>query len=141
MLDNYLILGSGLPGLTGNSWLDSFVIFIYALGAALLIKKFKDEFWPGVKSASSVKLSPSPLHVRKAADAATKDDLEEIKSEIEKIWDEVKDQRKVSRVALGKIHSRIDDLSTKTDTMSGEMKGELRGIHSVLEKLLERSMS
>ena len=134
------IIASGLPNLTNNAWNDAVLIGIFMMMAALLAKKFKDAFWPVPKDAESVRISPSPLSIKKAELVATKDDIHEIKVEIDKIWDEVKDQRSISRVALGKIHARIDDVAKQTDMMSGEMKGELSGIKSTLDKLLERSL-
>ena len=135
-----MTLGAFGQQLTGNGWVDSVIIMGSACAIALLLKKVKDEFWPAVKGMETMTLSPSPLHIKKADSMATKDDIHEIKVEIDKIWDEVKDQRSISRVALGKIHARIDDVAKQTDMMSGEMKGELSGIKSTLDKLLERSL-
>tara|TARA_R110001599_G_scaffold351854_1_gene584912 strand:+ start:41 stop:481 length:441 start_codon:yes stop_codon:yes gene_type:complete len=126
--------------LTGNGWVDFIVILGGLCAIALLLKKVKDEFWPGESVASKMLITPSPLSVKKAETVATKDDIAEVKEEIDKIWDEVKDQRTVNRTALGKIHKRIDDLAKQSDTMSGEMKGELKGINTNLEILLNRAI-
>ncbi len=140
-MDMMMIMGAAFgQDLTGNSWVDSIIIMGSFCAIALVLKKVKDEFWPIESVANKVLLSPSPLSVKKAETVATKDDIAEIKDEIDKIWDEVKDQRTVSRVALGKIHRRIDDLAKQSDTMSGEMKGELKGINTNLELLLNRAI-
>lgn len=134
------LLASGLPDLTGNLWLDSAVVLVAALSAALLVKKAKDEFLPTPASKGGISIKPNPLQVKKASEMATKEDLTELKQEVDKLWDEMRDNRRISREALGKIHSRIDRLSEKTDTMSGEMRGSLATIQATLDKLLERGL-
>lgn len=119
-----------------------FIIFLLMSGLLVGIN-LKEKLAPKPKpekEEQEVKVTPNPLHVKKAETVATKDDIDDLKEEIDKLWAETRDQRKVSRVSLGKIHARIDDLSKQSDTMNGSMKAQFEALKSILDKLLERSL-
>ena len=83
----------------------------------------------------------NPLNVRKALDFVSKEEFQELETEVREgfatITDQFADERAIARTANGTIHKRID----KTQEMVSEVKGELKVLNSNVEKLLNIAMN
>ena len=88
----------------------------------------------GEKRAREVMITPNPLPVELVKTLATKEDLEEVESQLEtritRVEDAAAEDRKVLRHMEGKIHDRVDQMAEKLNGMSGELKkiGESVGL-------------
>lgn len=101
--------------------------------------------WSFVKSTkkpgpTNTVLSPDPLQVQEVEKLATKAELDavakDLECDIEKLRQEIGDERKVARTANGNLHKRIDEL---VETLA-ETKGLLAGVKDNTDRLLARSM-
>jgi hypothetical protein len=82
-----------------------------------------------------------PLTVQDISPPATKDELAEVKEDIDarlvKIELAMDEQRRVARESQSNVHRRIDTVATTL----AEVKGELTQINSNVRTLLERSLN
>ena len=136
----YYLLATKYADVTAVQFAAVFVVIVALMGALKLGTDLKNLWFPAKKSATDFKLNPSPLPVEVTKTMASKDELREFEADVckrfEQIERQINEERKAARVALGKVHARIDKVMEAT----AEIKGEVRQIGSNVEKLLSNHL-
>lgn len=109
------------------------------LALILLASKVKALFTE--KKPSRVTVENDDLKVSKSVEVATKTEVYQmgyrLEGDIKEIREDLAEQRKNAREALGKVHARIDQLATNSDTISGTLGSVAENVKLLLQKALE----
>lgn len=80
--------------------------------------------WTGCRKMQTIRLEPQPLEVKKIADCATRQELDDFKADV--------------RADFRRVHKRIDNSVEDIAEIKGEMKRIAINQEKILELLLQR---
>lgn len=122
-----------------EEWLTTFVVAIIAAIGAVWIKAKSLGRSEGEQSRD-VNINGQPISIAAVSPNATRGELADLKKDLDfrltKLESSLSEERAVARVALGKIHARLDSSSLAT----AEMKGEVGEISTNVSRLLDLAL-
>lgn len=130
-----LLLAAAAAGGVDGVTLTAAGVTALGIAAVGIVKAFRSGEAKGA-AARRVQVEDQPIHIQQNSPNATQGELATLKIDIDqrlaKIEAALSDERSVARVALGRIHARLDAATTAT----AELKGGLDKVADNVDRLL-----
>lgn len=131
MIATLYLIANGFTDVEPSYIRDWLIVLACFVGLAIAIMVLGEKIRG--KQSARVTVDNDQLMVRSAEDIATRGEVKQwgdrLETDIAQLREELNEQRATARVAIGKLHHRIDDVARNTDTMKGtlsEMSGNIK---------------